>query len=371
MSAPTATVRRRVRSLPWAPVLLSFLVARLLVVAALAVSRLFPVAGRGGLLGWDADWYLQIAQRGYAGVAVEGRRFFPLLPELARALGVPLGHSAGAGLLVLANGAAIGYSLLAHRLALQLGLSRTAADPVPWVIALAPTGFILAMGYTEALYGVGVCAALLALRRRRWLQVAAIGFLVGLLRPTGVLLMVPIIIEVMPGLQRSSVREIWCRIAALIAPLAGMATYLSWSAAAFGDFWQPLAIHADPGLRGGLAVNPLATVVSGVGELVSGSWRGVVPLLHLVSIAIAAAVLWSGRHFIPPSWTWFCVASLSAALTAQRFASFERYAVAAVPLVIVAAQLLSTSIRRQTAIRCAAALLFALSVLTFTGVYVP
>ena len=82
---------------PWA-------VARVLVVGALLLSRhLYDEVGRDprpvqlgqGLFAWDAAFYREIAEHGYAALPNSALRFFPLVPLMARGLGtVLLGHDA-------------------------------------------------------------------------------------------------------------------------------------------------------------------------------------------------------------------------------------------------------------------------------------
>ena len=89
LTSVSSFVRRdlRVAAVPW-------VIGRLLVVGALALSRdLFdqigapprPVALGQGLFAWDAAFYRDIAEHGYAAVGEASLRFFPLVPMLARA----------------------------------------------------------------------------------------------------------------------------------------------------------------------------------------------------------------------------------------------------------------------------------------------
>ena len=75
-----------------------WITARLVVLVALGLAHLVaqridpalePLVHRRlhqGLLAWDGDWYLRIADRGYAALPEESLRFFPLYPMLGRAL---------------------------------------------------------------------------------------------------------------------------------------------------------------------------------------------------------------------------------------------------------------------------------------------
>src|ERR1041384_7584043 len=87
--------------------------ARVLVVAALALSRHFfdeigapprPAALGQGLFAWDAAFYRAIAEHGYRAVGEASLRFFPLVPMVSRGLGWILFDHTPAALIIVANG---------------------------------------------------------------------------------------------------------------------------------------------------------------------------------------------------------------------------------------------------------------------------
>ncbi len=358
------------RQLPWRPVLLSFLAARLVILVALWVSAAIPASTRDGLLGWDAGWYLRIAQDGYDGLPAEGHRFFPLLPILGYAFGVPLGDNPGLAMLLLTNASAIAYALLATRLAMREGLDQSAADRVPWVVAFAPAGFVLVMGYTEALFGVLVCAALLAARGRRWWLAAVAGALAGLLRPTGVVLVLPMLLEAL-GPRAVEGSERTARCAAVLAPIAGLASYLCWSWFRFGAPLDPLIAQTEPGLRGGLLLNPLDPIGRVFETMLGGPADQLAPVAHLPWVCLSVALLIVGRNRLSLSSFAFSAVMVLLGLTARDYASFERYASSAVPLLIVAASLLTTPARRIISLAIAALALTGYSIAAFLHLYVP
>ncbi|EIV91368.1 hypothetical protein [Frankia sp. QA3] len=206
---------------PWClrEVVLAWLAARLVVGAALAMTKFIADNARGDqgarlqttdLLGWDAGWYRTIAEVGYSGAGDESRRFFPLLPMLVRALS----HLPGAGghvgivLLLLVNLCALGFALLLVRLARIEGLGSDATFRLIWFTALAPPAFVLVMGYAEALAGLLAVAVFLGARSGRWELAAVAGLLGGLCRPLGVLLAIPIAVEAARGLPWPGLRRL-------------------------------------------------------------------------------------------------------------------------------------------------------------------
>lgn len=321
------------RGLPWVHLLSSWVVAR--VVVGLAVWWARPVAETlhqprsrhaMGLLGWDASWYDRIAHDGYAHLPRLGLRFFPLLPLLARGLGtILLGHP-GLALLLLANGAALLLAVLVHRLALQSGLGPDAAVRAVWAVSLAPAAFVLVLGYAEPVWACLVAGCLLALRDRRWALAAALALLAATARPTGVLLVVPAVVEALRHRRPGA-------LLAALAAVAGLGSYLAWVGARFGDPLLPFTVQADPSLRGGLLVDPLPGLRDGLLALPDT----VVPVVaHLPWVLLALLLLATGTRRLPLSFTAYSAASLALALTAAKLGSFERYAGTTVPLLLAA-----------------------------------
>lgn len=358
---------------PWRSVLLSFLAARLIVAGVLVVCAQLPGHGpwKSALLGWDAVWYQTIAHLGYAGTPAEGIRFFPLLPLVTRAVSVLTFGHVGIALLLVANGCALLYALLAHRLALREGLTPEAAARVPWVIALAPAGFVLVMGYTEPLYGVLVCVVFLQVRSRRWLTAAVAGVLIGALRPTGVIMGLPILIEAVRGLRGASWKERAARVVAVASPAVGLAAYLAWVGYRFGDPLLPARIQTESALRSGILVNPLPSLSAAVQALLGRSPGTISPLVHLLVGVLAVALLIGCARRLPPSYTAFAAVTVLLALSGRGLQSLERYTASAVPLLLVAAVWLCTQRRKRVAETAAAVVLAGASLLAFMHLYVP
>jgi hypothetical protein len=325
-------------------------------------------------LGWDAHWYYQLAAHGYDGVPLTIHRFFPLLPLLTRGLAAALGGSGAAvavALLLISNVCALGYTLAAYALARDAGLDERTARLVPWIIAFCPAGFVLVMGYTEPLFGITVCGGLLAARHRRWLLAALLGGAAGALRPTGVLLAVPLLVEAAIAWRRIGSRERVRALAAVVAPVAGLATFLLWYGIAFGDSLRPLRTQTQTGLRGGLFVNPVPTMSGAARALVDGYPGRAAPLLHVVWAGLALSALALSLRRLPLSYNAFSAVTLVLALTAVGMSSFERYAASGVGLLMTVASLLDSANRRRGALMIAAPILTAYSVIAFAHGYVP
>ena len=329
--------------IPWRDVLASWAVARVVVLISLLAARFLQqevlrshahvTLHTRGLLGWDAGWYDRIAVHGYDALPEQALRFFPLLPLAARGLGAVLGGHDGAALLLIADGSAVLYAVLLNRLAVREGLSEAAARRVVWVAALAPAGFVLVTGYAEAPAGCLLVGGLLALRDRHWLVAALLGALGGALRPTGVLMALPALVEACRGLRRSTLRQWAARTLAVAGPALGAGSYLLWSALHRGDALLPFTVQTEAGLRGGFVVPPWDTVRHAVALLPRLSST----LWHLPWIVVAALLLVVVARRLPPSFTVLSAAVVLLAVTSQGFSSFERYAAGAAPLLLAAA----------------------------------
>jgi hypothetical protein len=162
-----------------ADVVTSWIAARVAVLGALGLASFLALPDRQGLLGWDAGFYADVAEHGYPADRPETTRFFPLVPLLARAVGLVPGVSTGVALLVVANIGALVFALLVQRLARAEGLDEGGAARAIWLLTLAPPAFVLVMGYAESVFGALAVAFLAALRRRAWGHAAVFGLLAG------------------------------------------------------------------------------------------------------------------------------------------------------------------------------------------------
>jgi Mannosyltransferase (PIG-V) len=144
-------------------------------------------------LQWDAKWYVQIAQAGYFNDQSAG--FFPLYPLLVHVVGMALGGDHLMAALLVSNlgalGVFIGLALLAAH---EFGSERTASYAVT-MLAAYPLAFFLAAPYTEGLFIALVAFTLYGARTGRWRVAAACAFFAALTRPTGIILLAPLVWE--------------------------------------------------------------------------------------------------------------------------------------------------------------------------------
>ncbi len=361
-------------SVPW-------LISRALVLAALGAARHLtdhlgvahrPVALHQGLLGWDAAFYGDIARGGYTAVShgavtTEGFRFFPLLPLAGRAVGLLPFVDARGGVVVVANlSALVGAALLIRLITFETG-DRALAQRSAAVLLLAPHAFVFVMGYADSLMFALAIAFFLCLRRQHWWWAVAVGFAAGLCRPVGVILVLPALVEAASGLRRGH-RFRPAPLLAVVAPAAGLATYLWWVRGRTGDFFLALRLQNARNLRGG-TVSPFTSVDHAFHELFSGDRIGYG--LHAITAVVIVVLVVVVARRLPLSYTVYSAASVLVALCARNLDSLERYSLATFPLVVAAAVLLRRPTWERTAMLLLAGGLVAAAMLAFTGALVP
>lgn len=299
----------------------------------LAAKHDFPLPQ--GLLSWDSFFYVTIGRHGYDAVAADGRRFFPLYPLLGRWLSPLFGGRVDVALVVIGNVAALVGAVVLAQLARDVLAERwggAEADRVglraAWMIAVIPAAIAFVWPYTEGLSLCFTAATLLFLHRRRWWWVALFALLAAALRPTGLLLGVPILVEVLTARPRP--RPIPA-LAALLAAPVGLVASVAEIGRATGDWLAPWREQRP--IRGPFR-NPVIRAGESVWGLFHDTEVDLVPFVVLWCVLLGVSI----RRRQPLSWILFSAATLTVALAAQTIDSIGRYGLLAVPLVIALAQ---------------------------------
>ena len=368
-------------------VLPAWVTARLIVVAALIVAH--HVVGRvrpgnsgaalrvhQGLLGWDAGWYQSIAAHGYAASGEQSLRFFPVFPLAGRLIGWITGMSPGTGLVILSSLCALAaMTVLWILVEREFGDSDLARRCV-WLLALAPPAFTLVMGYAEGALLLCTTVTFLAIRSGRWWWAAAAGVVAGAVRPIGLLLIIPVVIEVFrasrsegsAGVSAPGVPVLVSRLAAVVAPVVGMAAYLAWVKASFGDPLLPFRVQDQAGHRG-VITSPLASMGSNLVAVFHGHHLG--SALHIPWVVLCVVLLVVAFRRLPLSYGMFAAGILVVSVASSNLDSFERYALSGFPLVIAASTLTSRRGVERIVLALAALGMVGYSLLAFLGVSVP
>jgi Mannosyltransferase (PIG-V) len=194
---------------------------------------------------WDAVWFLRIAENGYG---ARSTAFFPLYPLLVRTLSLGPSRPTAAGI-VISLAAFAAALLLLYRLVRDEFDAQTAF----WAVALlsfAPVSFFFQAVYSESLFLLLTLACFAAARRGRWVLAGVAGGLAALTRSAGVLLLVPLawmwLEQFRGGAIRlpgaAAARPLLARgrqhltsLAALLLVPAGLAVYMAYLKARFGD----------------------------------------------------------------------------------------------------------------------------------------
>ncbi len=228
-----------------APALVGYALARVVgLVMLLDVAREQNLGFLAVLTSWDAEWYLQIAERGYdrrLHDLADGRidytnlAFFPLYPGLIKLLalaGLPpviagLAISFAAGLVAAWGLFAIGAALYDRRVGTVLAIL--------W--AVLPHAVIESMVYAEALFTALAAWSLFAVLRRRWLLAGTLCLLAGLTRPTAAALVAAVgFAATVALLRREDGSRPW--VCAALAPV-GLVGFLAFVGTRLGrvDGW--------------------------------------------------------------------------------------------------------------------------------------
>ncbi|QUC56318.1 hypothetical protein IOD14_05675 [Streptomyces sp. A2-16] len=175
---------------------------------------------------WDAEYYLAIADHGYARElgAMDGGNnlvFFPLHPVLVKAVAAVTPGTRASTALCLAVAASLvaawGVFAVGDRLhGRRVGVLLT----VLW--AAFPVGLVQWMGYTESLFTALAAWALYALLADRPLTAACLAVLAGLTRPTGIAVAAAVTVTCLFSWRRPRALA-----AAFLAPL-GWCAYVGW-----------------------------------------------------------------------------------------------------------------------------------------------
>jgi hypothetical protein len=208
----------------------------------------------------------------------------------------------------------------------------------------------------------------LGIRSNRFWWAALGGFLAGLCRPVGVLLVVPIAVEGVRGWREASTESRVSRIIAVVSPVAGAVAYLAWVGAEFGDFWKPISLQNRATLRGGFQ-DPVTRTVDAVGDLFGGDRFG--SGLHIVWAVLFVVLLVVLVRRFPASYSLYAAATLLLGLSAQNLDSFERYCWSTFPFVLALAAITDRDEVERGAYVIAAAGLVGYATLAFLGVQGP
>ena len=151
-------------------------------------------------LRWDAGWYLQIAENGYSYSPEAGAQaqqnivFFPAYPMITRVVALLLGNHQSS---YVAAGMLVSLAAFLFALAYLYAFARDelgdeCAPAALWLVVAYPFALFFGAIYTESLYLLAALGAFHHFRRREFVCAGLWGLAIGLTRPNGGLLSVPL-----------------------------------------------------------------------------------------------------------------------------------------------------------------------------------
>lgn len=294
----------------------------------------------------DAPHYLGIAQYWYRTVGDPRFHivFFPLFPIAVAALAGVAGSYFAAGMAV-SNLCLLGVCVLLYKLAVMEGLGDKAAFRAVVFLLVFPASFFLSAPFSESLFLLLSLLVFYYGRQGKFLLAAFFGFLAATTRSLGVLLAVPLFLEMISGGLDNGVRDLnWKRFfkrvwPVLLVPLGTLCyllinklvtgdwfTFLVYQREhwyqQFGSFWNTVyyltqnSLSGDYNLAYILSLPQLACIFAALGLMIAGARRlrgsyGAYSLTYFFA-AIAPTWLLSGpRHIMAMLPIYFTCAQLT------------------------------------------------------------
>ena len=282
---------------------------------------------------WDAQHYVNIAVSGFEPPtdAYSNIEFFPLYPALIRLVLVLVGHvdiESGAIVGFVISNVALFVALLYLSALIARDFSLTLARRVVLYLLVFPTTLFLSSVYAEPVFLAAAVASIYHARAGEWARSGIAGVLAALTRPFGVLLVIPIAIELYR--QRARLRS-WL---ALVGPPLGVGILVVYEWWLFND---PLAyIHGGTSWGRGLHA-PWDVLIGYIrGPLQMFDWTYAVT--DLVGMVAMVVVLIAGVRLVPRSYAAYTAAGLLFSMsTGIAWFSASRHALALFPIIVILA----------------------------------
>ena len=315
---------------------------------------------------FDAGWYGGIALDGYS---FQGRfdrqqnvAFFPAFPMLMRAVGYPAGAFtpgmpyerrmarllwSGVFVSLIAFGCGAVYVWNLARDA--IGEAR-ATDAVA-LLAAYPFAAFFSAPYAESLFLLGAVAAFYHFRRQEWAAAALWGLLVGLTRPNGFLLSVPLACFVIEERWRAQItksrnhqitnRQIAKSLLTPAAPVVGMLAYSAYVHHLTGSWFGWARLHE----AWGRSFEGVAPIARGFGWIENEGLLRVVAgvpfdTLNALGLIFALAMLWPVFRHLGLAWGVFVLVNVVPPLLAGGVLSMGRLTSTLFPVFLALAVIL-------------------------------
>lgn len=243
---------------------------------------------------WDGAWYATIIQHGYSWrPGVESNvAFFPLFPMMVRGVASIFNGTSFYTLGVLMNNVIFFLALIAVWTYAQAKAGAQVAARTVLLVSLFPTAFFFSAAYSEPVFLLASAMSLGALHRREFLFAGGAGLFASLARPTGVLLVIPYVLELMRDRRstagiRSSLTKFF---PALLIPL-GVGLYVLYLGVEFGE---PLAFAKAQAGWGRELTFPLLSLGRAAAAIFAAQPHELVFYMNLLNVVASVAFLGIG-----------------------------------------------------------------------------
>jgi hypothetical protein len=319
---------------------------------------------------WDVGWYLGIAVDGYSFSeqieSAEGQQnivFFPAMPMLMRVTGRLLGGASTAyvwGGTFVALLAFLGGLAYLFRFARDLLDDEDRAGLAVWLLATYPFAVWFGVPYTESLFLLGAAGAFFHFRRGEWWKAGAWGLLVGLTRPNGCFLSIPLAVLALepwlPGwlaggkamseedrAARRTARYLTKSLAAAAQPGIGVLLYCAYIWSLTGDplSWAEGHVAWGRSYQGlSILVTERYTILSEAGLYTyTSQWSN--DLLQLSGAVFALAAVWPVARRLGLAYAVFILVNMLPPLAAGGLLSAGRFSSVLFPAFVWAAAVIN------------------------------
>lgn len=352
------------------PALIGWLLARACIAIAYFISTLIERSYASshdnvtrGLFMWDGGHYRAIVEHWYGGVPDDTARFFPLYPGIAKAISWLPGITGDMALLLVAHIGAFAAAVVVWLLVQEVFRDHQLAHRSAVFIAVFPAAYVLTLAYTESLAVLAVACTLLHLHRQNWWWVATWACVAASLRPTGGIIALAILVEVI------RLRP-WDRIVAVLSALAaapvGLVVSMWVISLSTNDFWAPVTLQSP--IRGEVQ-DPFSRAFHSIWWIFRDDPAHAYDAFYVVLFLVAVGFMIKYRH--PISWIVYSIATLVLVMSSTVITSIGRYGMVAIPLVIVIAQWATSTTRERVLIALSSMLFIGFAVAAFMSWTVP
>lgn len=174
----------------------------------------------------DALWYIHIARDGY-GKEGGSAAFFPLYPLLIRAVHTITRLPWLAAAILISNSALVFALYCIYRIA-EKEHGEESAERAIWYQMLYPGSIFLLAPYPEPLFLCLAAGAFHAAQKRWWWCAGLCGFLISMTRNTGVLIIIPLLVEFLQARKKDRSLHLRESLWLLLTPLGLSAVVLFW-----------------------------------------------------------------------------------------------------------------------------------------------